>query len=96
MVLRSINAETTGPILVVEDEILIRLNLVALLEDAGLDVFDAGDADEALDMIGHHPEVRILLTDVQIPGSMDGIDLAHYVREIRPHMGLMLMSGSAW
>lgn len=94
MVLRSINAETTGSILVVEDETLVRLNLVALLEDAGLDVLDAGDADEALHVLGDHPEVRILLTDVQMPGSMDGIHLAHRVRETWPQMGLMLMSGN--
>jgi CheY-like chemotaxis protein len=94
MVLKSRSPDGDGQILVVEDETLIRLDLVALLEDAGLNVLDAADADEALGLFADHPDIRILLTDVQIPGSMDGLHLAHRVRESWPDVSLMLMSGN--
>jgi len=94
MVLRATTRIGNGRILVVEDEAHIRLGLVTLLEDAGLDVLDAADADEALHLLADHPDVRILLTDIQMPGSMDGLHLAHRVRELWPDVGLMLMSGN--
>jgi len=94
MVLKATGGTGIGQILVVEDETMTRLDLVALLEDAGLNVLDAGDADEALDLLASHPDIRILLIDVQMPGSMDGIGLAHHVRSSRPEMALMLMSGN--
>jgi CheY-like chemotaxis protein len=94
MVLRSTLPDGDGQILVVEDETVLRLDLVALLEDAGLDVLEAADADEALNLLAGHPDVRILLTDVQMPGSMDGLHLVHHVRKNWPGVGLMLMSGN--
>ena len=80
-------------VLVVEDEGLIRLNLVEDLEDAGLKVIEACDADEALHLLTEHPEIATLFTDIDMPGSMSGLDLAHIIRQSRPDIAILLTSG---
>lgn len=59
----------------------------------GYDVLEAGDADEAISLISLHPDVRLVLTDVDMPGSMDGVKLAHYVRDRWPPIALIVVSG---
>jgi two-component system, response regulator PdtaR len=81
-------------ILVVEDETLIRMHSACLLEDAGYDVIEAADADEALVILNRHGEVHLLFSDVDMPGSMDGLDLAHAVHERWPNIKLLLTSGN--
>lgn len=71
-------------VLVVEDEGLIRMSLVEDLEDSGFQVFEAGDAEEALDVLQGHPEITVLFTDIDMPGSMDGLTLAKLVGQSRP------------
>jgi CheY-like chemotaxis protein len=66
-------------ILVVEDEPFIRMSTVAMLEDAGFGVLDAKDSAEALGMLAHHDEISVLLTDVRMPGIMDGLALVAHV-----------------
>ena len=80
-------------VLVVEDEALIRMSLVEDLEDAGFHVFEAGNADEALKVLASHPEIEALFTDIDMPGSMDGLKLAKLVRHSRPDVGIILTSG---
>jgi CheY-like chemotaxis protein len=80
-------------ILVVEDEPLIRLGLVSLLEEAGFDVLEAANADGAIRMIDAHADIRVVVTDVDMPGSMDGVRLAHYVRAHWPPIQLIVISG---
>lgn len=82
-------------ILIVEDEALVRFDLIDFFELAGWRVFDAGDADEAIRILDSHKEIRVVLTDVQMPGSMDGLKLAHYVRERFPPTALFVVSGRA-
>ena len=60
-------------VLVVEDEALLRMEAADMSEDAGFIVFEAGNADEAILILEHHPEICILFTDIHIPGSMDGM-----------------------
>jgi CheY-like chemotaxis protein len=81
-------------ILIVEDEALIRYDLVDFFEDHGFRVFDAESADQAIAILERHSEVRIVLTDVQMPGSMDGIRLAHHIRDRYPPTFLIVASGA--
>jgi DNA-binding NtrC family response regulator len=81
-------------ILIVEDEALIRYDLADFFEDHGFRVFDAESADRAIAVLERHSEVRIVLTDVQMPGSMDGIRLAHHIRDRYPPTLLIVASGA--
>ena len=80
-------------VLVVEDEPLIRLGLISLLEDAGLAVVDAPNADGAVRVLETHLDIAVLVTDVDMPGSMDGAQLAHVVRQRWPNIRIIAVSG---
>ncbi|WP_294235134.1 response regulator [uncultured Sphingomonas sp.] len=82
-------------ILIVEDEPFIRYDLVDFFEDRGFKVFEAEDAEEAIEVLAANASVRIVLTDVQMPGSMDGVKLAHFVRDRYPPTILIVVSGMA-
>lgn len=82
-------------ILIVEDEPFIRYDLVDFFEDRGFKVFEAEDADEAIEVLAANASIRIVLTDVQMPGSMDGVKLAHFVRGRYPPTILIVVSGMA-
>lgn len=82
-------------ILIVEDEALVRFDLVDFFTDAEWQVFDAKNADEAIAILDAHKEIRVVLTDVQMPGSMDGVKLAHFVRGRCPPTILFVVSGNA-
>ncbi len=81
-------------VLVVEDEELLRLCAANLLEQAGYEVVDAADADAALDIMARRPDVRVLFTDIQMPGGLDGMELANKVHEQWPHVLLLITSGA--
>jgi two-component system, response regulator PdtaR len=81
-------------VIVVEDEILIRLPVVSALEAADFVVIEAGDAGEALVVLQREAgRVHVVFTDVHIPGQMDGLMLAHHVRQYWPHIALLVTSG---
>ncbi len=80
-------------ILIVEDEALIRFSLADFFEDAAYRVFEAESADEAIAILDRDSSIRVVLTDVQMPGSMDGLRLAHYVRDRFPPTVLVVTSG---
>lgn len=73
-------------VLVVEDEALIRLDAVHMIEDAGYEVVEAANADEAIRILEQHREIHVVFTDVNMPGSMDGLKLAHAIRNRWPHI----------
>ncbi len=79
--------------LVVEDEILIRMNAMTMVEEAGFEVIAASDADEAIRILESRNDIRAVFTDVHMPGSMDGIRLAHVVRNRWPPVALIVTSG---
>ncbi len=81
-------------ILIVEDEVFIRHDLMDFFEDRGFTVFEAENAEEAIEVLAAHPEVQIVLTDIQMKGSMDGLRLAHYVRDRHPPVLIAVVSGA--
>lgn len=81
-------------ILVVEDEFLIRLTLVEALGDEGFDVVESESGDAALSILQADPSIRVLLTDIQLPGVLDGTTLARRARESRPGLPVLFMTGS--
>jgi DNA-binding NtrC family response regulator len=80
-------------ILIVEDEVLVRLELADIVEEAGYAVYEAGNAEEAIKLMEMHREIRILMTDVDMPGSMDGLKLSHYVKHRWPPVRIVVASG---
>ncbi|SCX31586.1 putative transcriptional regulatory protein pdtaR [Agrobacterium sp. DSM 25558] len=79
-------------VLVVDDEALIRMTVIDALEDAGFTVIEAGTADEALDII-EEQAIHFLFTDIQMPGTNSGVDLAHEVATRFPDAGIIVASG---
>jgi len=81
-------------VLVVEDEPMIRIVAADALADRGIMAWEAADADEALEALEQHPRIGLLFTDVNMPGEMNGLVLAHKVREERPDVKLIVTSGA--
>ena len=82
-------------VLVVEDNPLIRMCAVDLVLAAGFEALEAVDADEAIRILEARPDIQLVFTDVSMPGSMDGIKLAHYIRDRWPPVKLIVASGKA-
>ena len=80
-------------VLVVEDDFLSRLHAVDLVEDAGYIAVEASNADEAIRILEARKDIRIVFTDIDMPGSMDGLKLAHAIRKRWPPIELILTSG---
>jgi CheY-like chemotaxis protein len=85
---------TPGTILIVEDEVFIRLALADDLMDAGFVVLQAFNAAEALQVLEASVAVDLLITDIRMPGPMDGLGLATYVRATWPLLKIMFISGN--
>lgn len=81
-------------VLVVEDELLLRMRAVDMVEDAGYTSVEAVDADEAVTILEARSDIALLFTDIQMPGSMDGLRLAHAVHERWPPIKIILVSGA--
>lgn len=80
-------------VLVVEDEFLLRMLAVDMVEDAGYTSLEAVDADEAFAILESRSDIALLFTDIQMPGSMDGLQLAHAVHKRWPPIKIILVSG---
>jgi CheY-like chemotaxis protein len=80
-------------VVVVEDEPLVRMHAAAMIESAGFDTVEAGNADEAIAILEARKDIRIVFTDVEMPGSMDGLRLARAIRDRWPPVELVLTSG---
>ncbi len=84
-----------GHILIVEDDVLIRALLADELRYAGLRVIEAANADEAVSLFQAGAEVDLMFTDVQMPGSMNGVELARRIKAGYPTIPIILTSGAA-
>jgi CheY-like chemotaxis protein len=80
-------------VLVVEDETLIRMNSADTIRDLGFEAIEAVDADHAVSLLESIPEIKVVFTDIQMPGSMDGLLLAAVVRDRWPPVALLVTSG---
>lgn len=80
-------------ILIVEDEVLLRLAVADNLRDAGFTVFEASNADEAGEVLRSLKSIDLVFTDVHMPGSMDGEALARWIKSERPDLKVLVTSG---
>ncbi|KKC33249.1 response regulator [Devosia psychrophila] len=80
-------------VLVVEDEALIMLDIADQLEAEGFTIYQAHNADVAIELLAAHPDIRLLYTDIDMPGSMDGLKLAAAVRHRWPPVKIIVTSG---
>lgn len=87
-------SSTPKSVLVVEDEPLIRMVAADALAERGIMAWEAGDAGEALHVLDEHPSIGLVFTDVNMPGEMDGIGLAHEITVRRPDVSLIVTSGA--
>lgn len=85
--------ESQFNVLVVEDDFLVRLDLVETLQRSGFKTFEAGTAPDAIALLEQQPEIRVVFTDIEMPGTMDGLALAHYVRFRWPPTLIVISSG---
>lgn len=82
-----------GVVLIVEDHLLVQITATAQIEDAGMATLVANDADEALQILATRNDVRTVFTDIDMPGTMDGLALAMVVRERWPDIRVVVTSG---
>ena len=82
-------------VLVVEDEPLVRLGAVDLVEGLGLCALEAANADDALRTLEQRDDVAVVFTDIDMPGSTDGVGLSRIVRERWPQIELLIATGKA-
>ena len=80
-------------VLVVEDELMLRMRAVDIVQDAGFESLEAVSADEAIKILESRNDISVLFTDIQMPGSMDGLKLAHLTHTRWPHIKIILVSG---
>ena len=80
-------------VLVVEDEFLLRMDAVDMIEAAGFNVVEAADADAAIEILEARNDIAVIFTDIQMPGSMDGLKLARAVRGRWPPIKIIATSG---
>jgi two-component sensor histidine kinase/CheY-like chemotaxis protein len=80
-------------VLIVEDEMMLRMRAVDIVEDAGFRSVEAVNADEAMSILESRSDISLLFTDIQMPGSMDGLKLAHTVHNRWPTIKIILVSG---
>jgi CheY-like chemotaxis protein len=81
-------------VLVVDDEALVRMDLADMLASAGCRTLEACCAVDAIHILEHDPDISAVFTDIQMPGCMDGLALAHYVREHWPTTIIVISSGN--
>jgi CheY-like chemotaxis protein len=86
------SARNRPVVLIVEDEFLVRMGTRAAVEMAGFDVLEAGDADEAIAILAVRNDIRLIFTDVHMPGSMDGLKFAHFVSDRWPPVKIVATS----
>lgn len=85
--------EPKAVILVVEDEALIRMGAVDFVRAAGFEALEASNAAHAIAILEARADIHLVFTDIEMPGTMDGIKLAHYIRRRWPPVKLLVASG---
>jgi two-component system, response regulator PdtaR len=88
-----ISAAKRAVILIVEDDVLIRMDAAQMIAGGEFDVIEAADADEAIAILETRLDVTVVFTDIQMPGSMDGLKLAAAIRDRWPPIKIIATSG---
>lgn len=81
-------------VLIAEDEFLLRFDAAESMRRIGWEVVEVSSADEAMELLRYRVTFDLLLTDIEMPGHADGLDLARYVRAHHPAMKIAIMSGN--
>jgi CheY-like chemotaxis protein len=81
-------------VLIVEDEFLLRMDAVEMIAGAGFEVVEAANADQAIEILESRRDITVVFTDIQMPGSMDGLRLARAVRGRWPPIKIVATSGT--
>src|SRR5688500_19215978 len=89
----SVPSGSSTNVLVVEDEMVLRMRAVDIVEDAGFTAVEAISADEALSILESRADISLLFSDIQMPGTIDGLKLAHAVHDRWPSIKIILVSG---
>ena len=89
----SISVPRPPVVLVVEDDFLLRMDAVDIVRNAGFEAIEAANADQAIAIIEADPDIHIVFTDVQMPGIMDGLRLARFIRDRWPPIKIVATSG---
>jgi CheY-like chemotaxis protein len=80
-------------VLIVEDDVLLRMNAAEMIGDSGFEVVEAANADQAIAILEARPDIHVVFTDIQMPGSMDGLKLARFIRGRWPPIKIVATSG---
>ena len=81
-------------VLIVEDELLVRMDAMRAIETDGFEVVEANNADEAIAILEQRNDISLIFTDIDMPGSMDGLKLAHFVKDRWPPIKIIATSGA--
>lgn len=87
------SSSTRPVVLVVEDDLLLRMHAAEMVADAGFEVIEAANADQAIDILEARFDIQVVFTDIQMPGSMDGLKLARAIRGRWPPIKIVATSG---
>src|ERR1700716_3003153 len=88
-----LSASKRAVVLIVEDEFLLRMDAVDMIAAAGFEVVEAANADEAIEILESRRDITVVFTDIQMPGSMDGLKLARAVSGRGPPIKIVATSG---
>jgi two-component system, response regulator PdtaR len=86
-------ARCEGVVLVVEDHPLVRMSVLEVIVEAGFETLEASSAVDAIRILEARPDIHLVFTDAEMPGTMDGLELAHYIRNRWPPVKLIVVSG---
>jgi CheY-like chemotaxis protein len=87
-------SERSAPVLIVEDEPLLRIYAADIIEQAGFQPVEAEHAEQALEILARRSDIPVVVMDVQMPGALDGLMLAHVIRKRWPPIEMIVMSGA--
>jgi two-component system, response regulator PdtaR len=87
-------ARCEGVVLVVEDHPLVRIGVLEVIVEAGFETLEASSAIEAIQILEARRDIHLVFTDAEVPGTMGGIELAHYIRNRWPPVKLIVVSGN--
>ncbi len=79
--------------LLVEDDALVRFALAEALAEAGVPTIEAGNSIEALNALAKTDDIRVVVTDIDMPGSVNGLGLVRLLEEGRPYIRIVIISG---